>query len=74
MCMKMDKEKSFFFNIWLQMKKIVFDQYLWIKGTHQNSGHPHQNNILTMIDRLLEFKWASTSKYWVKKWNINHVG
>jgi hypothetical protein len=32
MCMKMDKEKSFFFNIWLQMKKIVFDQYLWIKG------------------------------------------
>jgi hypothetical protein len=35
------------------MKK-CFDQYLWIKGhSHYNSGHPHQNNILT-IDMLLK--------------------
>jgi hypothetical protein len=24
-----------------------------LKGTHKNNGHPHQNNILTMIDMLL---------------------
>jgi hypothetical protein len=52
--MKMAKEKSLFFNTSLQMKKIVFDQYLWIKGhSHYNSGHPHQNNIL-IVDMLLE--------------------
>jgi hypothetical protein len=44
-------------------KKINGSPIISIGNGWKGLRHPHQNNILTMIDRLLEFKWAFTSKY-----------
>ncbi len=63
MCLKMVKEKSFKLFLITYGKNKINQFVCELRGTHQNSGHPHQNNILAMIDMLLEFKWAFTSKY-----------
>jgi hypothetical protein len=45
------------------MKNLFLTNICELEGAQQNNGHSHQNNILTMIDGLVEFKWAFTSKY-----------
>jgi len=41
------------------MKILFLTNICELRGTHQNSGHPHQNKMLTMIDMLLELNGLS---------------